>query len=129
MEMFCPRCGFPAKIRRRASFEGVDDISPLNYDRLKGISKKLERGKYEIYDFKKPDIDKMAEAPLARYKDTFYRTAIAKKYGMFVMVNDQRFWTPYLIPGWKPGSATECQANRPLLDVIHTFWPEKEARA
>jgi hypothetical protein len=122
MNLFCPRCGFPARLRRRCSQEGIDDISQGNFDRLKDRSKKIARGKYEIYDFKKED-NSMAEAPLARYKDTNYRDRIARRYGMYVTVNDQRFWTPYLMKNWKKGEMGECNANKPIMDILEEYWP------
>ena len=123
MEYFCPRCGFPIKVRRRASWEGIDDISPLNYERLRDKSRKIEIGKYKLYDFADKDMT-MAEAPLAKYKNTDYRNGIAKRYGMFIKVNDERFWTPYLIKDWKPGEGAECVDNRPLMDIYREYWPQ-----
>jgi hypothetical protein len=122
MDMFCPRCGFPAELRRRCSQEGIDDISQGNFDRLKDKSKKIARGKYEIYDFKRTD-NAMCQAPLGRYKDTNYRDLIARRYGMYVTVNDQRFWTPYLMKNWKKGEAGECNPGKPLMDIIEEYWP------
>jgi hypothetical protein len=123
MEAFCPHCGFPAKVRRRSSQEGIDDISPKNYERLKDKSKKIQRGKYEIYDFFKPDAEGMCHAPMARYKNTDYRNRIARRYGMYLVVNDQRFWSPYLLKDWKKGEPGECNANKPILDILEEFWP------
>jgi hypothetical protein len=116
MDMFCSRCGFPMKIRRRCSQEGIDDLSPNNYERLKDVSGKIKRGKYEIYDFEKPDRGE-SELPLGRYKDTVYRNNIAKRYGMYVLVNDENFWTPYLLKNWEKGKPGECNANRPMLEI------------
>jgi len=122
MEMFCPRCGFPAEIRRRSSCEGIDDISPKNYDRLKGFSKKIERGKFEIYDFTNTDT-RMAQAPLGRYKDTDYRNAIAHRYGIHLSINDQRFWTPHLFKKWDKEKGGECLPVKGLMDIIQETWP------
>jgi hypothetical protein len=122
MDMFCSRCGFPAKVRRRCSQDGIDDISPKNYERLKDKSRKIKRGKYEIYDFEQKD-NTMAEAPLARYKDTYYRDRIARRYGMYVVVNEEHFWTPYLLKGWKKGEPGECNANKPVMELYEKFWP------
>jgi hypothetical protein len=117
MEMFCSRCGFPAPFRRRASNEGVDDISPKNFDRIKDFSKKVARGKYEIYDFTNKDL-KMAEAPMGAYKDTPYRNAIAGRYGMFLSINEQRFWTPHLIKNWDRDKGGECLPKKDLLSMM-----------
>jgi hypothetical protein len=123
MEMFCPRCGFPAKIRRRASYEGIDDLSPLNLKRIATFSLKLKRGKCQLYDPAAGD-KRMEEAPLAAYKDMDYRNAIAKRYGMYLLINDQRFWSPYLIKKWKPGKGGECTPAKPLMDIYMEHWPQ-----
>ena len=123
MDMFCSRCGFPAKIRRRASCEGIDDISEKNLKLLEPISGKVKRKQYELYSFDDKDMQ-LAEAPLARYKDTNYRNAIAKRYGMYVTVNDQRFWTPYLLKDWEKDKQSECLAGKPLMDIIQEYWPQ-----
>jgi len=121
MNMFCRRCGFPAKIRRRSSVDEIDDISEKNLDRIQGKSRKIAAGKYELYDFNAPSCG-MEDAPLARYKDLKYRNRIASKYGMFLTINDQNFWTPHLLKNWKPG-AGECYDGRSVLDILQEYWP------
>ena len=118
MERFCPRCGFPAKLRRRSSQEGIDDVSPLNMERIKPFSKKLAKGKCITYDFEDHSRDMMVNAPLARYKDMDYRSAIAKRYGIHLIINDQRFWTPILLKNWEPGKGGECSPSRTALDIL-----------
>jgi hypothetical protein len=122
MDMFCPRCGFPAKVRRRCSQDGIDDISPLNYERLKDKSRKIKRGKYEIYDFEKKD-DRACELKMGAYKDTAYRDRIARRYGMYVVENDENFWTPYLLKNWKKGEAGECNPQKPVMELYEKYWP------
>jgi len=34
--------------------------------------------------------------PLAAYKDFNYRNRISNRYGIFLIINDQMFWEPYL---------------------------------
>lgn len=97
MEHYCPRCGMSIPIKRRSSKDVVDDISPGNYERLKDKSLKIAKGDYVISDLKLQScLD-----PLAAYKDFDYRNTIAKGYGMFLVINEQRFWTPYLYKDWK----------------------------
>jgi hypothetical protein len=92
MEQYCPRCGFAAPLSRRSSIEGIDDISPKNFDRLKNKSLKIARGAYKISDLKKePNLQ-----PLAAYKDFSYRNKIAERYGMFLFINEYNTWTPCL---------------------------------
>jgi hypothetical protein len=91
MERFCTRCGYAAKIKRRISNENIDDISPDNFRRLKSKSKNPNR--FQIYNL---EVVKEME-PLAAYKDLKYRNKIANKYGIFLIVNEYNFWTPYLI--------------------------------
>ena len=93
MEQYCPRCGFPAPISRRASIEGVDDISPKNLERLKDKSLKIKNGKgYVVNDLK---IKNLLE-PMASYKNFDYRNKIANRYGMFLYINEYNTWTPCL---------------------------------
>jgi hypothetical protein len=96
IEEFCPRCGFSLPLRLRSSREMVDDISLGNLERLKGKSIKIDKGEYVVHDLK---LEKDPR-PMAMYKDTGYRNEIAKRYGMFLVVNDQMFWTPYLYKKW-----------------------------
>ncbi len=92
IEEFCPQCGGAMPLKRRASTEGVDDISPGNVKRLQGKSKKIDAGKYVISDMKPVE----CMEPLAAYKDENYRAHIADRYGIFLVLNDLRFQTPYL---------------------------------
>lgn len=90
MEAFCPICGFAAPIHRRKSIEPIDDISPNNLELFKDHFRNIER--FKVHSLQTTDRQEM----LAAYKDTDYRNRIAARYNMFVMVNDQNFWTPYL---------------------------------
>jgi len=92
IEEFCPRCGGAMPLKRRLSIENVDDISPGNLDLLKGKSRKIDAGKYVVSDLK--PVECMEE--LASYKDTEYRARIAARYGIFLVLNEQRFQTPHL---------------------------------
>jgi len=125
MDMFCRRCGFPLRTRRRCSQDGIDDMSQSNYDRLKDVSKKIKRDKFEIYDFDRNDKETAAlcDAPLARYKDTAWRNKLAHRYGMYVVVNEKRFWTPYLLKDWEPGQGSECNPAVPVMSLIEKYWP------
>ena len=90
MEQFCPRCGFAAPIGLRASIDEVDDISPLNYEALKDKVRHPERLKIH-------PLTRVCERPeMAAYKDFGYRNRIAARYGMYLIVNEMGFWTPYL---------------------------------
>jgi hypothetical protein len=107
MERFCPRCGFAAPIKRRISIEGKDDISPDNYRRLKNKVKNPDR--FQIHNLEICEPDK--QEPLAAYKDLDYRNRIADRYGIFLTINDQNFWTPHLR---KKGSYFE---KRPMIEI------------
>jgi organic radical activating enzyme len=96
MDMFCTRCGYPIKLKRRSSVEEIDDISPLNYERCKDFTK-IKNGKYQLHDLQFACDKDLEQTPMAMYKDTEYRNTIAKRYNMFLVVNDQHFWSPYLI--------------------------------
>jgi hypothetical protein len=106
MERFCPRCGFAAPIKRRVSTEGIDDISPDNFRRLKNKVKNPDR-------FKTHNLEIVAEMePLAAYKEFDYRNKIADRYGIFLMVNEQNFWTPYLRKSGK-----SFMEQRPMIEI------------
>lgn len=107
IEEFCPKCGAALSLRRRASIDGRDDISPKNLERLKGKSLKIAEGKYVLSDLKLvPNPE-----PMAAYKDEDYRAKIANRYGIFLIVNELGFWTPYL----KKGNNWQA-VKKPLLE-------------
>jgi len=90
IDMFCRRCGMPASLPRRASNDGIIDISPKNYERLKDV---LPVGRCKISDLKTVTNPQ----PMASYKDFNYRNQIAKRYDCFLIINNQQFWSifPY----------------------------------
>jgi hypothetical protein len=97
MEQWCPRCGMPAPLQTRSSIEGIDDISPKNFERL-GKTQKIVYDCYKIHNLETCD----DPYPMAYYKDKYYRNKIAKRYGMFLITpNDKNFWTPYLYKEFK----------------------------
>lgn len=102
----CEFCGCAMPLKRRASVEEVDDISPKMLDVLKQIgSPKVSKGKYVEHDLTLHEETRQC----ATYKDENYRNIIAKKYGMFLSVNDKGYQTPYLTRNW--------QASQPLGEV------------
>jgi hypothetical protein len=119
MEMFCTRCGYPAKMKRRASIEGIDDLSPKNYDRVKDFTK-IANGKYAISDLQ-IDQNNDKATPMAAYKDTDYRNQIAKRYGIHLFVNEQRFWSPILLKDWK-GPSSGVMATIKQVEVAPFKW-------
>ncbi len=92
IEEFCPKCGFAINISRRISTDDIDDISPLNYELLKDTSPKLKQGRYKIHNLQ--TVQELE--PLAAYKDLEYRENIANRYGIFLILNEYNFLTPYL---------------------------------
>jgi hypothetical protein len=93
----CKYCGVAMPLKKRVSCEGVDDISPKLYERLKFISPKLKRGKYVISDCQ-PHID---DRQMATYKDAEYRNQIASRYGIFLTINERGYNTPHLMSNYK----------------------------
>jgi hypothetical protein len=87
MEKFCPKCGMAVASKRRISNEGIIDISPKNYERLN-----YEDSRFSISDCKCVPVLE----PLASYKDFTYRNDIAKRYNMFLTINENGFWTSHL---------------------------------
>ena len=96
---FCSICGLAFPLEKRFSIENIDDISPKWLERIKN-SPKIKQGRYKIHDLQmKQDCRQMAS-----YKEYDYRDRIARRYGMFLEVNDMGFWTPYLLKKWKGGT-------------------------
>lgn len=92
----CPMCGCAMPLKRRPSTDGVDDISASVLEDMKSISPKVKAGKYVVHDLKcAVDTRKTAS-----YKDEKYRMKIADRYGIFLMVNDRGYQTPYLRRSW-----------------------------
>jgi hypothetical protein len=90
IEQFCPRCGFAIPTALRASVDNIDDISPLNYEALKNRVRHPER-------FVLHPLTCVKERPqMAAYKDFDYRNRIARRYGMYLIINEMGFWTPYM---------------------------------
>lgn len=92
MDTFCPLCGCAMPLKRRASIEGIDDISESMIAKIEKFSPKVKAGKYQLHNLSCA-IDTRQPAT---YKDEKYRNKIADRYGMFLMVNERGYQTPYL---------------------------------
>jgi len=109
VERWCPKCGCALPLPRRRSTDGRDDISPGMFDALHWRSKKLKRGKFVISDLK------MVERPqeMAAYKDMGYRQRVAARYGIYLVLNEQKFCTPvYVGRRIEPGQIFEGLKER-----------------
>lgn len=112
VERYCALCGCAMPLAKRPSVDGVDDISPEMYERLRGMSPKIakyerEKGeKYPLHNLKLTSDQRQ----MATYKDAEYRAAIAKRYGMFLEVNERGFDTPYLLRKWNSGDELDAKA-------------------
>ena len=97
MEAYCWHCGAAMPLKKRESMDSRDDVSKSWILRLKG-SPKMEAGRYVEWD------GTMIEdcRQVATYKDIAYRDSIAERYGMFLMINERGYQTPYLSKGWSP---------------------------
>jgi len=96
IEEYCPKCGCAVPLARRASVEGIDDISPGNYERIKSFSKKIKKEQYKIHDLKMSTTEELNKQPMAAYKDTLYRSVIAARYSMCLAINEKNFQSPIL---------------------------------
>jgi hypothetical protein len=92
----CNYCGLAMPLKKRKSTETTDDISPEMFKKLQFSSPKLKAGKYQIHDLKYETDCR----PMQTYKDIDYRDQIAKKYGLFLMINEMGFQTPFLSKSW-----------------------------
>lgn len=99
MQTACVKCGAALPLLKRYSVEMTDDIDDYHYSRLKEDSPKIKQGLYELHDQIQLVQD---QRQTATYKDYEYRNHVAQRYGMFVIVNQQGFCTPYLLDSWKP---------------------------
>lgn len=92
MRIFCYMCGAAFPLKKRASVEGIDDVSPKWVERLKRISPKVNDGKYQVHDLQIFE-DKR---PTATYKDIDWRKKIAARYDLGLVLNDKFFLSPYV---------------------------------
>ena len=95
MERYCTKCGVAMPLNQRPSVEGIDDISPKMFDRIKATSPKIKRGDYDIHNLRFSQDKKSSAA----YKDCKYREQIANRYGISLAVNQRGYNTPFLKPG------------------------------
>ena len=92
IEEYCPQCGIALSLPRRASVEGIDDVSPGMIKKLEGRSRRIDRGQYRISDLKlvrEPE-------PMASYKDPVYRQRTAARYNILLIPNEQGYQSPVL---------------------------------
>jgi len=112
MEEACRKCGCALPLPRRQSHtpgkRDIDDISPKNLERLKGKSRKVDKGLVAISDFMMdPAISDPSRAgggayPNQVYKQEQYRKEIAGRYGIKLVMNKRGYWSPELIEwDWK----------------------------
>ncbi len=107
IKALCGLCGCAMPLVKRASVEGIDDVSQGIYERLKETSPKIKAGKYVIHDL----LVRLDPKPMATYKDVEYRAGIATRYGMFLMPNEKGYQTPFLKKKWN-GDGGENGVNR-----------------
>lgn len=89
----CDYCGVAMPLKKRLSNEGIYDISPMMYEKLKDISPKLKQKKYNIHDLTVYQDTRQT----ATYKDASYREKIANRYGIFLTLNNQGYCEPHLM--------------------------------
>lgn len=97
MDTFCPLCGCAMPLKRRTSIEGIDDISESMIEKIGKFSPKVKAGKYAVHNLRCAIDTRTA----ATYKDEKYRNDIAARYGMFLVINEQGYQTPYLKRNWE----------------------------
>lgn len=117
IEKFCPKCGGAACLPRRSSQDKVDDISPNTLERLRKIgSKKIEQGRYVVSDCKQVNPQSLPQ--MAAYKDFAYRNEIAARYGLFLTVNQQNYWSPHL----KKNGYKSFYQPKKIYDIYREKW-------
>jgi hypothetical protein len=108
MEEYCRKCGCALPLYRRNSHQkggrDIDDISPKNLERLKGKSRKVDKGLVQVSDFSiDPEIADPGrfgggQYPTQEYKDAEYRQGIAARYGILLVLNERGYWEPTMMP-------------------------------
>lgn len=97
MDEFCRYCGCAMPLPKRRSVDQIDDISPENLLRIRDTSPKIKKGLYQVYTGGLC----MDDTPMAAYKDMNFRQAAARRYGMFLSLNEKGFCTPFLYKNWE----------------------------
>lgn len=97
MDKYCVKCGAAMPLKKRFSFEGIDDISPGMLALLKDKSPKIKKGDFKIHNLMLEQDDRK----IATYKDEEYRSGIAARYGMFLVLQKSGFQRPYLDKNYK----------------------------
>lgn len=107
MEEACRKCGCAVPLYRRQSHtpgqKDVDDISPRNAERLKGKSRKVDKGWVAVSDLKidpsiaDPQRNGGGQYPAQVYKSEMYRRDIAARYGIALVMNPNGYWRPELM--------------------------------
>ena len=90
----CDICGAAFPLQKRNSNDFIDDLSDDNVKRLRKVkSPKVEAGLFRLYE-EGLCID---TRPIATYKDFDYRSAVAKKYNLFLTLNKKDFHEPHYL--------------------------------
>lgn len=106
IEFACSKCGGCLPLARRSSQDNRDDISEGNYELLKGKSNKVDSGKVVVHKKGEFKIEQGMIDPAtgvsrypdqSPYKDAEYRRAIARRYGIKLILNSRGYWDPYLM--------------------------------
>lgn len=124
MEEYCRKCGCALPLKRRRSHtpgqKDVDDISPKNFERLKGKSRKVDKGLVQISNFEMdqtisdPARNGGGSYPVQVYKLETYRKGIAAAYGIGLKINARGYWEPYLLK--EPGLGG--RSTLPMLQPV-----------
>ena len=114
---FCHLCGGAVPLGWRYSTEIVDDISPKMLSRLQAIgSPKIKRGEFKIHNLQM----QVENRQMASYKDESYRQAIARRYGLFLVLNTRGFMVPFkkIVGNIKKSE----NSDPPIIDsIMHMF--------
>ncbi len=126
MEAACPSCGCAIPLKRRASVEERDDISPENLKLLEGKSKRVKNGQFVESKLElDPSLDAKSHFyPNQVYKDHQYRQRIAARYGILLVMNPQGYWEPTMMPeNYRPPGPPPT----PLYQIMETKYASTEA--
>jgi hypothetical protein len=118
IERSCINCGACLPLERRSSMDVRCDMSAGAAERLKGRSRKVDKGQVVIqkegewhFDQKLVEAARLAAEkgepssgyPVQTYKDMDYRQRIANRYGIFLTVDNPRHcWEPHLMSSIPP---------------------------
>lgn len=94
IEALCSHCSVPLSLTPRLDTDGIDDMDPFWYEKVKETSPKVKAGKYKIYNGPIKDTSKNYQINSFR-KDMEYLRGIGLKFGLDLVLKKNGYLRPY----------------------------------